>query len=57
MEAGAPSVTVTLSHDEVVARHARASDDVLVELTVIATASGPPYLAAASPEPTREERS
>lgn len=43
--AGAADASVTLSYDEVVARQARSADDVLVELTVIATASGRPYVA------------
>jgi N-methylhydantoinase A/oxoprolinase/acetone carboxylase beta subunit len=44
LAAGAPSVTVALEHDEVVARQVRRDDDVIVELTVVATASGPPFL-------------
>ena len=42
--AGAPGASVSLSHDEVLALQARVGDDVFVELTVVATASGPPLL-------------
>ncbi len=42
--AGAPDAIVSLTHDEVLARQTRADDDVFVELTVVATASGPPLL-------------
>lgn len=42
--AGAPSASVSLSHDEVRAQQRRSTDEVFVELTVVATASGPPLL-------------
>jgi N-methylhydantoinase A/oxoprolinase/acetone carboxylase beta subunit len=42
--AGAPEASVSLSHDEVMAEQTHAHDDVFVELTVVATASGPPLL-------------
>jgi len=42
--AGANDVSVSFTHDELLARQARAGDDVFVELTVVATASGPPLL-------------
>ncbi|HSK47633.1 MAG TPA: hydantoinase/oxoprolinase family protein [Coriobacteriia bacterium] len=42
--AGAPDASVSLSHDEVVAKQSRPGEDVVVELTVVATASGPPFL-------------
>lgn len=42
--AGASGAEVTLTYDEVVARQARPGDDVFVELTVVATASGPPFI-------------
>lgn len=42
--AGSPDAAVTVTYDEVVARQAREGDDVLVEMTVIATASGRPFL-------------
>ena len=42
--AGATVVSVSLSFDEVVAEQERRDDDVFVELTVVATASGPPLL-------------
>lgn len=44
-DAGAALVSVTLSYDEVVAVQRRADEDVIVELTVVATAAGPPLLA------------
>lgn len=43
-EAGASDADVTLSFDEVVAVQERAADSVIVELSVTATASGPPFL-------------
>lgn len=43
-DAGATDAQVTLTYDEVVARQARPGDDVFVELTVVATASGPPFI-------------
>jgi N-methylhydantoinase A/oxoprolinase/acetone carboxylase beta subunit len=42
--AGATDATVSLLHDELVVRDALPGDDVFVELTVIATASGLPFL-------------
>jgi hypothetical protein len=44
LAAGAPDAVVSLTFDEVVARQARTADDVFVELTVTATASGPPFI-------------
>lgn len=42
--AGAPDASISLTCDEVVGLQARPGDDVFVELTMTATASGPPLL-------------
>lgn len=42
--AGAAEAVVSLTHDEVLARQARDGTEVFVEMTVTATASGPPLL-------------